>query len=323
MNYRALVTTALACLLAACTSTHRGQPEPFPSSADGAARGGDGVIAQEAPGNPGEPSRPVAVEEGERRRSVDSAPKGAALSPPTSGASDSAGSPYRAERKEAARERPGLGTTWGETRTSSVSSASFEREDARRPDALVRIYYNDERGTRATAGLDSADDLPPNHTPLFRGYVSVEVAGGSGEALPGMRRGDRTYVVGHDGERYSLRIRNNSPERFEIVASVDGLDVVDGRSAALGKRGYLIDAWGSLELEGFRRSQSEVATFRFGRVADSYAARTTGDRQVGVIGVAVFRERGARTDWTDAEIRRRETADPFPGSFARPPSRDE
>jgi hypothetical protein len=35
-------------------------------------------------------------------------------------------------------------------------------------------------------------------------------------------------------------------------------------------------ASGTLRIEGWRRSHNEVATFRFGRVSDSYAARTTG-----------------------------------------------
>jgi hypothetical protein len=53
-------------------------------------------------------------------------------------------------------------------------------------------------------------------------------------------------------------------------------------------------------------------------VSESYAARTSGDRNVGVIGFAFFAERGSR--WTNDEIRRRETANPFPGGFAEPPS---
>jgi hypothetical protein len=54
-------------------------------------------------------------------------------------------------------------------------------------------------------------------------------------------------------------------------------------------------------------------------VSDSYAARTSGDRNVGVVGVAFFAERDS--PWTTDEIRRRETADPFPGdkTYAQPP----
>jgi hypothetical protein len=88
-------------------------------------------------------------------------------------------------------------------------------------------------------------------------------------------------------------------------------------------------------IEGFRMSDDQVAAFRFGQVADSYAAQTATDRNVGVIGLAFFAERGPglalprSPDWRAAgaiglpppeEIERRDTADPFPQrGYARPP----
>jgi hypothetical protein len=102
------------------------------------------------------------------------------------------------------------------------------------------------------------------------------------------------------------------------VASVDGLDVTDGQPADPARRGYLVDPHGMLTIDGFRTSQDAVAAFRFGRVADSYAAQTGSDRNVGVIGVAIFAERGAR--WTRSELGRRDSADPFPHrDYAAPP----
>ena len=74
-----------------------------------------------------------------------------------------------------------------------------------------------------------------------------------------------------------------------------------------------------VEIDGFRQSMDEVAAFRFGSVRGSYAGQKGNDRNVGVIGVAVFAERGATQPWTEREIGRRETADPFPGRFAAPP----
>jgi hypothetical protein len=157
---------------------------------------------------------------------------------------------------------------------------------------------------------------------------SVSVAGGAltvrlvdawGSPLPTYDLGSGKYVTGRHGERYSIEIRNHTGQRFEAVATVDGLDVIDGRAGSLAKRGYLIAPWGSLEIEGFRRSMHEVAEFRFGSVSNSYAARTGSDRNVGVIGVAFFEERGARRPWLDREVDRRHDADPFPGRFAPPP----
>jgi hypothetical protein len=127
-------------------------------------------------------------------------------------------------------------------------------------------------------------------------------------------------VLGSNGSRYSIRIQNQSGARFEAVASVDGLDVIDGEPGSFEKRGYLVQPWSTLEIDGFRRSQDAVAAFRFGSVKDSYAAKRGNDRNVGVIGVAVFQERGSSWPWNERELQRRNSADAFPGRFAPPPS---
>ena len=104
--------------------------------------------------------------------------------------------------------------------------------------------------------------------------------------------GGGTYVLGQLGARYTLRVANHSGRRVEAVVSVDGRDAIDGRPADFrGKRGYLIPAWGSVDIDGWRISHSEAAAFRFSSVPESYAARMGNAREVGVIGVAVFPER--------------------------------
>jgi hypothetical protein len=107
--------------------------------------------------------------------------------------------------------------------------------------------------------------------------------------------------------------------RFEAIATVDGLDVINGRAGTFSNRGYIVNAWSTVEIDGWRRSTDTVAAFRFGRVSDSYAGKKGEDRNVGVIGVAFFEERGATFPWTQQEIDRRHGADPFPGQFAPPP----
>ena len=100
-----------------------------------------------------------------------------------------------------------------------------------------------------------------------------------------------SFVMGQMGARYTLRIVNHTGRRIEAVASVDGRDAIDGKPADVrSKRGYLVPAWGAVDIDGWRLSQAEVAAFRFATVADSYAARTGSARDVGVIGVAVFPE---------------------------------
>ncbi len=126
------------------------------------------------------------------------------------------------------------------------------------------------------------------------GIWSVELVDESGAVLPTFQQGGRSYVLGSLGQRYLVRVRNGSPGRAEIVVSVDGRDVIDGRPASWNKRGYLVDAHGEVVIDGFRLSRQSVAAFRFSSVPRSYAARMGDARDVGVIGVAVFPERPPR-----------------------------
>ena len=65
--------------------------------------------------------------------------------------------------------------------------------------------------------------------PPFPSLISIGLRDQSGRFLPGLIVGDRWFVVGDEGRRYSIVVRNNSDYRLEVVLSVDGLDVIDGR----------------------------------------------------------------------------------------------
>jgi len=119
----------------------------------------------------------------------------------------------------------------------------------------------------------------------------VEILGTGSYRLPTYYYNGRTYVLGTIGERYRIRITNPTARRVEAVVSVDGLDAIDGRTAGFEKRGYVIAPYGDVQLDGFRTSMDEVATFRFSSVRDSYAGRKGKDQNVGVVGVAFFPER--------------------------------
>jgi hypothetical protein len=214
-------------------------------------------------------------------------------------------------------ERGGLGTAWGETRDSPVHWVRFQRADPT-PFAVTVFYYDDAEGVNAMMG-DARAYPPGDGARVAGGMLSVRLLDGYGMPLPTLMGVDRQYVVGRDGERYAIEIVNRTDERIEAVATVDGLDAMDGGRGSIGKRGYVLERWSSYRIDGFRRSDAEVAAFRFGAVDDSYAARKGDDRNVGVIGVAFFAERGARPQWFDRETARRHRADPFPGRFAEPP----
>jgi hypothetical protein len=113
-----------------------------------------------------------------------------------------------------------------------------------------------------------------------------------GSPAPTFWHDGESYVMGHTGDRYTIRVSNHTGRRIEAVVTVDGRDVVDGKPGDFrNKRGYLVPAFGQVDIDGWRLSQSQAAAFRFSAVADSYAARMGNAREVGVIGVAVFPER--------------------------------
>ncbi len=130
------------------------------------------------------------------------------------------------------------------------------------------------------------------HPRATSGGYSVRVENEWGRELPTFYKQGQTYVLGSLGERYSVRVRNQSGTRVEAVVTVDGRDVVSGDEGDfVGERGYLIDAYGEVVIEGFRRNYDEVAAFRFSSPGDSYSSRMGTPQNVGIIGVALFPER--------------------------------
>lgn len=261
----------------------------------------------------------------------DDRPRSAAAAPGTAGPaakgnsesqSRDADAPSRAYRRATPEFRAGLATQWGESRDSHVTSASFQRASETSPFVVGKLFYNDQ------SGIDSmlAGRYPSNRTmfAVGSGHLEVGLRGDDGRFITGFSAGTDNFVPGIAGRRYSIVVKNRSPGRMEVVASVDGLDVVDGRAASVAKRGYLMDPWGEVEIEGFRTSSNDVASFRFGSVGQSYAAQKHGDtRNVGVIGIAAFHERGdAPWRWSQTQLpdtQRRFDADPFPMHYASPP----
>jgi hypothetical protein len=217
-----------------------------------------------------------------------------------------------------AQERPGLATEWGETRTSRVHDVTFVR-DSGRPFAVAMLHYNDRRGVDALASREAVRDSRRGLA-AGGGAVTISVRDASGNPLEAVHVGDRTFVVGQAGQRYSIVLENHTSHRFEAVATVDGLDVINGKRGSFDNRGYVLMPFATLEIDGFRQSTSSVASFRFGAVGDSYAAKRGDARNVGVIGVGFFTERGDRFI-PEQELRTRETASPFPADprFAPPP----
>ena len=211
---------------------------------------------------------------------------------------------------------PVVGTAWGEDVSSAVKEVYAERE-TRDPTEVIVINYsakyptgNDRVYSIRNGDLEYAiRDANFNSLPLFSRYNR----GGA----------EQQYSVqARVGMKYQLYVRNYSRDtNYEIVATVDGLDVLNGQPGSLNNSGYIVNAGTSLSVQGFRKDRNTEAAFTFAEVKASYAANSAqGDiRNVGVIGFAAFELKGkAKTSLPPC------SAQAFPGDnngYAPPPCR--
>ncbi|MGY8686322.1 MAG: hypothetical protein ACKVHP_01085 [Verrucomicrobiales bacterium] len=218
--------------------------------------------------------------------------------------------------------RNGLATAFGESTKSEIDYTKFRRGFLAKPFSVGVAYYNDAEGASSMANyLGTPIPLRGGLVTTAKGAVDWGLKTPEADYLGGYLVDGKVILKGERGNRYAIVLRNNTRQPLEFVVSVDGLDVLDGNPASYSKRGYVVGPKRTIEVDGFRTSKSRVAAFRFGEVSDSYAAlRHDHDRNVGVIGVAVFSEQGKNPWIISNELPRRKEADPFPaGRFAIPP----
>jgi hypothetical protein len=132
----------------------------------------------------------------------------------------------------------------------------------------------------------------------------------SGASLPvNFYRGEY-WVAGRPGSRYAIEIRNRSAGRTMAVTSVDGVNVLSGETAAWDQSGYVFAPGERYQISGWRKTDAQVAAFVFSASANSYAERTGRPANVGVIGIALFRERPPQPAYApqESEARRAQSS---------------
>jgi len=139
----------------------------------------------------------------------------------------------------------------------------------------------------------------------------------TGEVLRTWYHDGRYYVAGEPGTRYGLRFFNQTGDRVLVVASVDGVNIITGETANYDQRGYVLSPWQTIDVNGWRKSETAIAAFQFAPISGSYAARTGRPGDVGVIGIAVFRERTPLPQGPSAST----ANEPAPNIARRAPSR--
>lgn len=113
----------------------------------------------------------------------------------------------------------------------------------------------------------------------------------------------KTYIEGRQGSEFTLRVRNNTWEKILAVVSVDGLSVMNGKTASFDSGGYVISPYGYVDIKGWRLDNREVAKFFFSHLEASYAAQMDKPQNVGVIGCAIFKKKITWANFHSADYR--------------------
>lgn len=131
---------------------------------------------------------------------------------------------------------------------------------------------------------------PSAQRPVLLSVIDRE----QGDALVQYPHRGQRWIEGSPGHRYAVRLQNTTDQRVLVVLSVDGVNAIPGATASPEQAGYVLAPRESTEITGWRKSSTEVAQFVFTDNGDSYASRTGRPANVGVIGIAAFREAGHR-----------------------------
>lgn len=131
----------------------------------------------------------------------------------------------------------------------------------------------------------------------------------TGATLPVYQHRGEYWVAGTPGTRYGVAVQSRHSQRLLVVPSVDGVNVLSGQTAAWYQTGYVFSGHGQYQITGWRKSSSEVAAFEFSSLGDSYAGLTGRPANVGVIGVALFKEKRPPAPAYDQQWRQKESAE--------------
>jgi hypothetical protein len=172
-----------------------------------------------------------------------------------------------------------LGTKWGDEVTSHVTEVNLKRLSDQ-PIAESQVRYANKQYQGKTV----------NSISLAAGKISFSIVDDVDAVLPLFREGQSYFLAGQDGQSYQLKYENHTDSTFEVVVSVDGIDVLDGSTASRTNSGYVLHPHSELKIEGFRKSDSAVASFTFSKPEDAYAANSNNGsiQNTGIIGTVIY-----------------------------------
>ncbi len=124
-------------------------------------------------------------------------------------------------------------------------------------------------------------------------HVSLVLETKDSRVIRSYEHDGKTFVQSVEDTDYQLRIKNKTNGRVKVVASVDGLNILNGEpvSDKPDEPGYLLNAFAEELFKGFRVDENTVAAFRFTKKEGGYAQSKGMGASSGVIALRVFSEK--------------------------------
>lgn len=182
-----------------------------------------------------------------------------------------------------------------------LNTSSFQTA---KTDEQLGIQRGDDMYSQVhTVNLKRLNKTPISLTEVFyaerpRGKTIQAISLDAGKVTFSIQTEDHQGVLYHDagnyyfsakvGQVYRLIYHNNSSNTYEIVASVDGLDVINGQSASQYHPGHILQPRSEITIEGFRKDNSTIATFVFSKPEVAANNPIGTEQNIGVIATAIY-----------------------------------
>lgn len=122
----------------------------------------------------------------------------------------------------------------------------------------------------------------------------------TGARLPMYYAKGQYWVAGRPGAQYAVTLHNRSGDRVNVVLMVDGVDVLTGQTDEFTgqndgwrRSGYVFLPHARYRIAGWYKSSGTLPHFEFANVANSHADLTARSTKVGLIQIALFRQRSS------------------------------
>jgi len=146
----------------------------------------------------------------------------------------------------------GIGTQWGDGVESHVREVKLARINNTPIDVAV-IHYS----KKAFVHGKKVQEL------MLNGDVGMSIIDDNNNKWSLFKQDDEINMSGEAGKNYQLYYVNYSRNTYEIVATVDGLDVINGKAGSLNNNGYILRPYSTLSIKGFRKNDVKLPHLHF------------------------------------------------------------